>query len=50
MLSVQAPSFGDIRIDELEDIASVVGGVVIRQDSGRDIASVTVEELEGQIK
>lgn len=45
VLSVQAPSFGDIRIDELEDIASVVGGVVIRQDSGRDIASVTVEEL-----
>lgn len=45
VLAVQAPAFGDRRLDELDDIASVVGGVVIRQDSGRDIASVTIEEL-----
>ena len=43
--SVQAPSFGERRLEELEDIASVVGGVVIRSDSGRDIATVTIEEL-----
>lgn len=45
VLAIQAPSFGDRRIDELDDIASVVGGVVIRTDSGRDINSVEIEEL-----
>ena len=45
VLSVQAPAFGERRIDELEDIASLVGGVVIRNDSGRDIASVEIDEL-----
>lgn len=45
VLSVQAPAFGDRRIDELEDIAHLTGGVVIRADSGRSLESVKVEEM-----
>jgi chaperonin GroEL len=44
-LAIQAPAFGERRLDELEDIASLVGGVVVREDSGRDIASIQIEEL-----
>jgi len=45
ILSVQAPAFGERKVDELEDIAALVGGVVIREDSGRDIANVEIDEL-----
>ncbi len=44
-LVVQAPAYGARRLDELEDLAVVVGGTVIRADSGRDLKSVRMEEL-----
>ena len=43
--AVQAPAFGTRRVDELEDIATLVGGVAVLADSGRDLASIKPEEL-----
>lgn len=43
--AIQAPSWGPRRLDELEDIAVLTGGVVITQDSGRALESVQLEEL-----
>ena len=45
VVAIQAPAFGDRRLDELEDMAILTGGVVISQDSGREIKDVTLEEL-----
>ena len=45
VVAVQAPAFGDRRIDELEDIAILTGGVAILEDAGRQIEQVTIEEL-----
>lgn len=45
VLAVQAPAFGGRRIDELEDIAALVGAQVVLDESGRDLKSVELEEL-----
>ena len=44
-LVVQAPAYGGRRLDELEDLAILTGGKVIRSDSGRELKSVQIEEL-----
>lgn len=43
--STQAPAYGDRRLQELEDIAIATGGMVIAEDSGRELKSVVPEEL-----
>src|SRR3990167_1232512 len=45
VLAIQAPAFGDRRIDELEDLAILTGGVAILEDSGRTLESVDISEL-----
>ena len=45
VLAIKAPGFGDRRKEMLEDIASLTGGVVISEDMGRKLESVTVEDL-----
>lgn len=45
VLAIQAPAFGDRRLDELEDIAVLTGGKVIANESGRTLESVEIEEL-----
>lgn len=45
VLAVKAPGFGDRRKEMLEDIAALTGGVVISEDLGRKLESVTVEDL-----
>lgn len=45
VLAIQAPAFGDRRIDELEDIAALTGGKAIIAESGRNLDSVVMEEL-----
>ena len=45
ILAVKAPGFGDRRKEMLEDIATLTGGVVISEDMGRKLESVTVEDL-----
>lgn len=45
LVAVQAPAYGDRRIDELEDIASFTGGVAILEDSGRAMDSLQPEEF-----
>lgn len=45
ILAVQAPAFGDRRLDELEDLAILTGGVVVMAESGRELKSVEFEEL-----
>lgn len=43
--AIQAPAFGGRRVDELNDIATLTGGVAILRDSGRQIKDVEIEEL-----
>lgn len=45
VVAVQAPAFGARRVDELEDLAALTGGVAILEDSGRTLESVEIEEL-----
>jgi len=45
VLAVKAPGFGDRRKAMLEDMAILTGGVVISEDIGRKLDSVTVEDL-----
>ncbi|KKR61256.1 MAG: chaperonin GroEL, chaperonin GroEL [Microgenomates group bacterium GW2011_GWC1_40_35] len=45
VLAIKAPGFGDRRKEMLEDIATLTGGVVISEDMGRKLESVTVEDL-----
>lgn len=45
ILAVKAPGFGDRRKEMLEDIAVLTGGVVISEDTGRKLESVTVDDL-----
>lgn len=44
-LAIKAPGFGDRRKEMLEDIAVLTGGVVISEEVGRKLDSVTVEDL-----
>ena len=45
VVAVQAPAFGDRRIDELQDMAILTGGATILEDAGRQIESVDITEL-----
>ena len=45
VFAVKAPGFGDRRKEMLEDIATLTGGVVISEDMGRKLESVTIEDL-----
>ena len=45
ILAVKAPGFGDRRKEMLEDIAVLTGGVVISEEVGRKLESVTVDDL-----
>src|SRR3990167_2340113 len=45
VLAVQAPAFGDRRIDELHDIATLTGGAAILEDAGRQLDTIEVTEL-----
>jgi chaperonin GroEL len=45
VLAVKAPGFGDRRKAMLEDIAILTGGIVISEEVGRKLDSVTVEDL-----
>jgi len=42
---IKAPNFGDDRIQELEDIVSVIGGNVINTSLNGDLTKVTLEDL-----
>ena len=44
-LAVKAPGFGDRRKAMLEDIAILTGGTVISEELGRNLDSVTMEDL-----
>lgn len=50
VLAIQPPAFGERRVEELEDIAAVVGAILIREDSGRDLGMVSIDELGGAAK
>ena len=43
--AIQAPAYGDRRQHELEDLAILTGGTVLLEESGRELKSVTIEEL-----
>jgi len=43
-LAIKAPGFGDRRKEMLEDIAILTGGIVISEDTGRKLESVTIED------
>ncbi len=45
VLAVKAPGFGDRRKQMLGDIAVLTGGVVISEEIGRKLESVTLEDL-----
>jgi chaperonin GroEL len=45
LLAVKAPGFGDRRKAVLEDIAVLTGGTVITEELGRQLESVTIEDL-----
>ncbi|MHB1738880.1 MAG: chaperonin GroEL [Actinomycetes bacterium] len=42
---VRAPGFGHRRVAELEDLAALVGGRVVADDSGVSLASIRLEDL-----
>lgn len=44
ILAVKAPGFGDRRKAMLEDIATLTGGTVISEDTGRKLESVAIED------
>ena len=44
-LAVKAPGFGDRRKEMLQDIATLTGGTVISEESGRKLDSVTPEDF-----
>lgn len=43
--AIQAPAYGDRRQHELEDLAILTGGTILLEESGRELKSVTIEEL-----
>jgi chaperonin GroEL len=44
-VAIQAPAYGGRRVDELQDLAVLTGGVAVLNDSGRDLKNVWVTEL-----
>ena len=45
VLAIKAPGFGDRRKEMLEDIATLTGGVVISEDTGRTFESIEITDL-----
>ncbi|OGM56626.1 chaperonin GroL [Candidatus Woesebacteria bacterium RIFCSPLOWO2_01_FULL_37_19] len=45
VLAIKAPGFGDRRKESLEDIATLTGGVVISEDTGRTYESIEITDL-----
>lgn len=45
VVTVQPPAYRECQTHELEDIAILTGGQVISEESGRELASVVIEEL-----
>ncbi len=45
VLALEAPGFGDRKKANLSDIATLTGGTFISEETGRDLESVTVEDL-----
>jgi len=45
VLAVKAPGFGDRRKEMLDDIATLTGGVVISEDTGRTFESIDITDL-----
>lgn len=45
VLAIKAPGFGDRRKEMLEDIATLTGGTVISEDTGRTFESIDVTDL-----
>jgi chaperonin GroEL len=45
VLAIKAPGFGDRRKAMLQDIASLTGGQVISEETGRKLESTTVQDL-----
>jgi chaperonin GroEL len=45
ILAIKAPAFGDRRKAVLQDIATLTGGTLISEDTGRKLDSVTIEDL-----
>lgn len=45
IICVQAPAFGGRRVDELQDLAILTGGVPLLEDSGRELESFEISEL-----
>ncbi len=45
VLALEAPGFGDRKKANLTDIATLTGGTFISEETGRDLESVTVEDL-----
>ncbi len=44
-LAIEAPGFGDRKKATLEDISVLTGATMVSEDTGRDLASVTVDDL-----
>ena len=44
VLAIKAPGFGDRRRAMLDDIATLTGGTVISEDTGRKLENITVED------
>jgi chaperonin GroEL len=42
---VKAPAFGDERLAALEDLAVITGGYAFTENCGRELASITVDDL-----
>ena len=45
VLALEAPGFGDRKKANLSDIATLTGGTFISEETGRDLESVTMEDL-----
>ena len=45
VLAIKAPGFGDRRKEMLEDIATLTGGTVISEDTGRTFESIEITDL-----
>ena len=50
LLAIKAPGFGDRRKAVLQDIAILTGGIVITEELGRKLESVTIDDLGQAVK